>query len=91
MLLPSISQAQSVFKLALGNFIEASEQGVNVFIMPGFGCRLGYYDILQKQILSDLGYNCEMIALFKYVPTIIRHFAGLKEINPELTLRRVNK
>jgi hypothetical protein len=27
--------------------------GANVFVMPGAGCRLGFYDILQKQILHS--------------------------------------
>jgi len=78
------------FKTTLGNFIEAAEQGANVFIMPGFGCRLGYYDILQKQILEDLGYKFEMITLFDYVPTTKRLYLSLKEINPNLTQEEFN-
>jgi predicted nucleotide-binding protein (sugar kinase/HSP70/actin superfamily) len=73
------------FKTTLGNFIEAAQQGANVFVMPGVGCRLGFYDILQKQILDDLGYNCEMITLFDYIPTVKRMFTSFKEINPDLT------
>jgi len=73
------------FKTTLGNFIEAAEQGANVFIMPGVGCRLGFYDILQKQILDDLGYECEMIALFEYIPTVKRLYTSLSAINPDLT------
>ena len=73
------------FKTTLGNFIEAAEQGANVFLMPGVGCRLGFYDILQKQILDDLGYDCEMITLFEYIPTVKRLFASLSSINPDLT------
>jgi len=73
------------FKTTLGNFIEAAEQGANVFIMPGVGCRLGFYDILQKQILDDLGYECEMITLFEYIPTVKRLYASLSSINPSLT------
>ena len=73
------------FKTTLGNFIEAAEQGANVFVMPGVGCRLGFYDILQKQILDDLGYECEMITLFDYIPTVKRLFTSLSGINPDLT------
>jgi len=73
------------FKTTLGNFIEAAQQGANVFVMPGFGCRLGYYDILQKQILNDLGYECEMIALFEFVPTVKRLYSALHAINTDLT------
>jgi len=73
------------FKTTLGNFIEAAEQGANVFVMPGVGCRLGFYDILQKQILDDLGFDCEMITLFEYIPTVKRLYASLSNINPDLT------
>ena len=73
------------FKTTLGNFIEAAEQGANAFIMPGFGCRLGFYDILQKQILEELGHDCEMVTLFDYIPTAKRLFLSLSEVNPALT------
>jgi predicted nucleotide-binding protein (sugar kinase/HSP70/actin superfamily) len=73
------------FKLTLGNFIEAAELGANVFVMPGAGCRLGFYDLLQHQILKDLGYECEMLALFDYVPTLSRLFKSLSSLNPDLT------
>ena len=73
------------FKTILGNFIEAAEQGANVFVMPGVGCRLGFYDILQKQVLDDLGYECEMLTLFDYIPTVKRLYISLNEINPDLT------
>lgn len=73
------------YKIIMGNFIEAAEQGANVFIMPGVGCRLGYYDILHKQTLSDMGYECEMIALFDYIPNTNRLFNVLNSINPDLT------
>jgi len=73
------------FKTTLGNFIEAAEQGANVFVMPGVGCRLGFYDILQKQILEDLGHDCEIITLFEYIPTVKRLYTSLNNINPDLT------
>lgn len=78
------------FKTTLGNFIEAAEQGANVFVMPGFGCRLGYYDILQKQILDDLGFCCEMITLFDYIPTVKRLYSAMNSINPDLTQEDFN-
>ncbi|MCL2438169.1 MAG: hypothetical protein FWE48_00660 [Coriobacteriia bacterium] len=73
------------FKITLGNQIEAAEQGANVFIMPGAGCRLGFYDILQRQVLKDLGFKVELISLFDYVPTAKRLFQTLSSINPDLT------
>jgi len=78
------------FKIILGSFIECAEKGANVFIMPGVGCRLGFYDILHKQILEDLGYECEMIPLFDYIPTLKRMFTALNIVNPELTQDEFN-
>lgn len=72
------------FKITLGNFIEAAEQGANLFIMPGAGCRLGFYDILQKQVLSELGYESEMLILFDYIPTTKRLFKSFKDVRPDL-------
>ena len=73
------------FKITLGNQIEAAEQGANVFVMPGAGCRLGFYDILQRQVLEDLGFEVELISLFDYVPTAKRLFQTMSGINPDLT------
>ncbi|MCL2399490.1 MAG: hypothetical protein FWC91_07105 [Defluviitaleaceae bacterium] len=80
------------FKISLGNFIEAAENGANVIIMLGIVCRLGFFDILQKQILDDLGYDCEMLILFDYLPTVSGEFPTinnmyecLRAINPDLT------
>jgi predicted nucleotide-binding protein (sugar kinase/HSP70/actin superfamily) len=73
------------FKLIMGNFIESMDKGANVLIMPAFGCRLGFYDLLHKQILTDLGYKFEMIALFDYVATAQKLYQTLNGINPELT------
>ena len=49
------------FKYNLGNYIEALEQGANILLQAGGGCRYGYYAELQEQILKDLGYNFEFI------------------------------
>lgn len=53
------------FKVTLGNFIEALEQGANTIITcGGVGpCRLGYYAEVQKNILKELGFEFEMIAI----------------------------
>jgi len=73
------------FKIIMGNFIEALQLGVNTLMMPGFGCRLGFYDMLHKQILTDLGYKFDMVALCDYMATPQRIFKTLNELNPELT------
>jgi predicted nucleotide-binding protein (sugar kinase/HSP70/actin superfamily) len=51
------------FKYNLGNYIEALENGANVLIQAGGGCRYGYYAEIQEQILRDLGYKFEFIKL----------------------------
>lgn len=73
------------FKITIGNFIEAYEQGANLFVMPGSGCRLGLYDILQKQILTDLGYDIEMLTLFDYLANAGRLYKSMNGANPDLT------
>ena len=49
------------FKYNLGNYIEALDNGANVLIQAGGGCRYAYYAEVQEQILRDLGYQFELI------------------------------
>jgi len=53
------------FKLNLGNYLEAQENGADTILMAGGvgPCRFGYYAQVQKQILSDLGVDMEMVVL----------------------------
>lgn len=51
------------FKYNMGNFINALENGANVLIQAGGGCRYGYYYELQEKILKDLGYDFILINL----------------------------
>ena len=53
------------FKYNLGNYIETLEQGANILLQAGGGCRYGYYAELQEQILKDLGYKFEFINLME--------------------------
>ena len=53
----------SPFKYNLGNYIEVLEQGANVLLQTGTGCRYGYYGELQEQILRDLGYDFRFVCL----------------------------
>lgn len=52
------------FKYNLGNYIEALEDGANILIQMGGGCRYGYYGEIQEQILRDLGYEFEFLNMF---------------------------
>lgn len=78
------------FKYNLGNFIESLENGANVLIQAGGGCRYGYYAEVQEQILRDLGYD------FKYITLCINEGLNLnkvynkfKSINPKLTIKKL--
>lgn len=52
-------------KINIGNFIEALELGADTIIMAGgIGpCRFGYYNVVQKEILGDAGYDFNMLVL----------------------------
>src|SRR5574344_350091 len=74
------------FKYNLGNFIESLDDGANVIIQGGGGCKYGYYAEVQKQILIDMGYNFKYITLVekdKIKPISI--YMKFKELNPKLT------
>jgi predicted nucleotide-binding protein (sugar kinase/HSP70/actin superfamily) len=73
------------FKIIMGNFIESLEKGANTLMMPAFGCRLGFYDILHKQILQELGYKFDMVTLFDYVATEQKLWNTFSNLNPDLT------
>ncbi|MBN2383082.1 CoA protein activase [bacterium] len=51
------------FKLNLGNFIEALNNGADTLVMIGGSgpCRLGYYSVVHEQILQRLGYSFDFI------------------------------
>ena len=62
------------FKYNLGNYIESLDQGANILLQAGGGCRYGYYAELQEQILKDLNYN------FEFVNFIEDNHVSLKKI-----------
>lgn len=51
------------FKYNLGNFIETLDNGANILIQAGGGCRYGYYPEVQEKILKDLGYHFDLYTL----------------------------
>lgn len=74
------------FKYNLGNFIEALEDGANVLIQAGGGCRYGYYSEVQEKILRDLGYDFEFFNLVSEDHfTIKTLFKTFKSLNPRLS------
>jgi len=79
------------FKYSLGNYIEAIEAGADTLIIPAIGCRLGYYDEVQKMILNDLGYEFDMINLFEYGNNIMGIFKLCKTYNPKIKIKKFVK
>lgn len=66
------------FKFTLGTIIECLDQGADVVLQIGGGCRYGYYVDLQTQILKDLGYK------FKYINFITMGQTKLLKIYKDL-------
>lgn len=64
------------FKLMIGNYIQAIEQGADTIILPGScgPCRFGEYCEMQMMLLKRLGYNLDFIVID--APTDI----GIKEL-----------
>jgi len=73
------------FKYNLGNYIEALENGANVLIQAGGGCRFGYYGELQEEILKNLGYNFKFYKLTARSLDKLAFYKMLKKINPNLS------
>lgn len=73
------------FKYNLGNYIESLEQGANILLQAGGGCRYGYYAELQEQILKDLGYDFKFINFIKENHVSLNNiYLFAKEQNPKL-------
>jgi len=70
------------FKITLGNFIEAIEQGANSLIMYDSRgkCRLRHYWILHNLILKNLGYKFRIYPL-----RLINLLKLIKQFNPDLS------
>ena len=75
------------FKYTLGNYIEALENGANILVQAGGGCRYGYYGEVQEQILKDLGYDFEFINLMDNGSlSLMKFYRCSKELNSDLKL-----
>jgi predicted nucleotide-binding protein (sugar kinase/HSP70/actin superfamily) len=76
------------FKYNLGNYIEALENGANVLIQAGGGCRYGYYAEIQEQILRDLGYEFEFIKLISDKINPLSLYKICKRLGTKLSFRQ---
>lgn len=76
------------FKYNMGNFIESLENGANVLIQAGGGCRYGYYYQVQEQILKDMGYNFTFIPLVDEKGVdILNVYKKFKVLNKKLSFK----
>ncbi len=75
------------FKYNLGNYIESLENGANILMQCGGGCRYGYYAEVQQQILKGLGYNFEFYSLTENDKlAAISMYRMFKKINKKLSI-----
>lgn len=78
-------------KINIGNFIEAHELGADTFLMAGGvgPCRFGLYGQLEKEILTDLGYNIEALILEPPDKNFIQFVKRLKKLIGPVSLWQV--
>jgi len=52
-------------KINMGNYLESIRRGADTIVLTGScgPCRFGYYGIVQKEILRDLGYDVDVVIL----------------------------
>lgn len=77
------------FKYNLGNFIESLENGADILVQAGGGCRYGYYAEVQEKILRDLGYEFEFLSLVSEDHFTVKSlFKTFKKLNPKLSFSK---
>ena len=52
-------------KVTIGNYVESIKRGADTIVLSGScgPCRFGYYGVVQKEILRDLGYDVDIVIL----------------------------
>ncbi|HPT78285.1 MAG TPA: CoA protein activase [Candidatus Atribacteria bacterium] len=76
-------------KISIGNYIESIKRGADTIILTGScgPCRFGYYGVVQKEILKDLGYDVNIVILdapntgFKAFIDKIRMISGYSSLS----------
>lgn len=86
------------YKLILGSYIKAIEEGADTLVLPGScgPCRFGEYGELQKNALEKLGYKVELILLDKPVAIGKKEFMNRinkinkqSKVNPLLKIKAI--
>ena len=52
-------------KISMGNYLASIKRGADTIVLSGScgPCRFGYYGVVQKEILRDLGYDVDIVIL----------------------------
>ena len=80
------------FKYNLGNFIETLDNGANILLQAGGGCRYGCYKEVQEVILRDLGYKFDFYTLTSTDKFTVKYlYKTFKKLNPKLNIFRFIK
>lgn len=74
------------FKYNLGNLIESLDNGANILLQAGGGCRYGYYKEIQEVILKDMGYKFDFYTLTEEGKVDLKYiFKTFKKLNQDLS------
>lgn len=77
------------FKILLGNYLEAIDEGANTLVQISGTCRLGYYGELHEQIIRDLGYKVDFWNLAKInKKNPKKSYDEFMRINPDMSVTR---
>lgn len=70
------------FKILMGTYIEAIEQGAELIITSGGSgpCRAGYYGVLHQKILEDLGYDTKIMVMESPFQNVRDFFGKIRSV-----------
>lgn len=75
-------------KITMGNYVESIKKGANTIVLSGScgPCRFGYYGVVQKEILRDMGYDVDVVILDPPREGIKEFFQRIKKISGNSSL-----
>ena len=70
------------FKILLGSYLEAIEQGAEMVITSGGAgpCRAGYYGVLHQKILQDIGHDTQLVIFESPYQNILDFLGKIKSV-----------
>ena len=75
-------------KVTMGNYVESIKRGADTIVLSGScgPCRFGYYGVVQKEILRDMGYDVDVVILDPPREGIKEFFQRIKKISANSSL-----